>query len=314
MNDPIATSLGILEGESLEEKEAELRLPPALQEGQASPSGYHKLELEGQKIRAVSVAGIETCIYLESQKLCFDIGRCPRFAISAPRVLFSHSHTDHINGILFHCATRGLLGHPAPEYWIPAVDLEPLREMLEAWQRLTRNRFPYRLKPVTAGEIHRFGRRSIQVFPAFHRIPAVSYVLRTRRQKLKAEYAHLAGPEIGALRKEGVDLFWEEEIAEVAYSGDSTFDVILQDPVFQTAQILILECTYIDPKRPVEDAREYGHIHLDEIAQHADLFQNKHILLSHFSKRYSAQEILHFLDTRLPSHLRSRIRPILPPL
>ncbi|PQQ10164.1 nuclear ribonuclease Z isoform X1 [Prunus yedoensis var. nudiflora] len=57
------------------------------------------------------------------------------------------------------------------------------------------------------------------------------------------------------------------------------------------ANILVVESTFVDDSVKVEHAREYGHMHLSEIISHAEKFENKAILLIHFSARYTVKEI-----------------------
>ncbi|XVF11973.1 hypothetical protein REPUB_Repub08aG0074800 [Reevesia pubescens] len=52
------------------------------------------------------------------------------------------------------------------------------------------------------------------------------------------------------------------------------------------ARILVVENTFIDNSVSVEHATDYGHIHLSEIINYANKFENKAILLIHFSARY----------------------------
>jgi ribonuclease Z len=64
----------------------------------------------------------------------------------------------------------------------------------------------------------------------------------------------------------------------------------------------------------VEKARSKGHVHLDEIAERADLFENEALLFTHFSSRYQPYQIERALDRRLPPHLRERVHALLPPV
>jgi ribonuclease Z len=74
---------------------------------------------------------------------------------------------------------------------------------------------------------------------------------------------------------------------------------------------LILECTFIDDRVSVEMARKSGHVHLYELAERAELFENEQILLTHFSARFTAEEIQAALDKHLPPSLRERVVPLL---
>ena len=52
-------------------------------------------------------------------------------------------------------------------------------------------------------------------------------------------------------------------------------------------------------------------MHIDDFVEHADKFENEHILLIHFSARYSADSIIAALDQRLPHELRKRCTPFM---
>ena len=92
-----------------------------------------------------------------------------------------------------------------------------------------------------------------------------------------------------------------------AFSGDSTIEFVLKNELVQKTKVLFLECTYIDNKRDVARAREWGHTHLDEIIENFDYFQNEKLVLVHFSKRYHKNKIKKVLRKRLPSKLQDKV-------
>jgi ribonuclease Z len=49
-------------------------------------------------------------------------------------------------------------------------------------------------------------------------------------------------------------------------------------------------------------------MHLDDVLERADLFQNELIIFSHFSTRYHAAEIRKLIEAKLPARLRDRVR------
>ena len=79
----------------------------------------------------------------------------------------------------------------------------------------------------------------------------------------------------------------------------------------RTARLLILESTFVDDRVSVAECRAKGHVHLSEVAERAELFENEAILLTHFSPRYKRAEILAALDATLPTGLRERVTPLL---
>ena len=150
------------------------------------------LELGGEKIQAVSVGGLETCVELPRFKLCFDIGRCPPTAVRQPRVLFSHAHVDHMGGVAHHCAQRDLMGMSPPTYYLPQESHAAFHDLLNAWRKLSHSEFPCSVEPVSPGDRIDLGRQQwARVFRSVHRVPTVGYVVGDVRRKLKTEFFQL---------------------------------------------------------------------------------------------------------------------------
>ena len=104
----------------------------------------------------------------------------------------------------------------------------------------------------------------------------------------------------------------QEDVLEVAFCGDTTIDVLEREEVVRRARVLILEVTFLDDRVSVENARSNGHIHLDEVIERAQLFENQAILFTHFSARYTRADIVKILAERLPDSLRDRVSMLLP--
>jgi len=114
------------------------------------------------------------------------------------------------------------------------------------------------------------------------------------------------------LRRAGTaDLTETLETPELAFTGDTLVEVVEREDVVGRARVLVMECTFIDDRVSVQEARSKGHVHLYELAERAALFRNQAILLTHFSARYRAPEILAALDARLPAGMRARVTPLL---
>ena len=78
------------------------------------------------------------------------------------------------------------------------------------------------------------------------------------------------------------------------------------------ARVLVMECTFLDSRKTLEAARAGCHIHLDEVIERADRFQNEHIVFMHLSQLYRPEEVAGILDRRVPPALRPRIIPFVP--
>jgi ribonuclease Z len=251
-----------------------------------------KLDLPGLRLEAVSVAGLETCIQVPSWKLAFDIGRCPPSAPRWPTVLFTHAHLDHMGGVANHCATRSMMGMAPPHYVMPAKNVDAFGALLDAWRRLDGSPLDCTVQGVVAGDEIQLGQgRIARAFQVYHRVPSVGYALIEQRRKLRPELVGRPGREIAEMRKAGESIDVLEEHIELAFCGDTLIDVVDREPMVRQARVLILEATFLDDRVGVEATRGKGHIHLDEIIDRAELFENKHLVLNHASIRYSADEI-----------------------
>ena len=270
-----------------------------------------RLDLNGLELHALSVGGLETCFWLPRWRVALDIGRCPLAVVDCRTVLFTHAHMDHLGGIAYHTATRSLRRQPPPVYVVPHHAAADLARLFEAWRALDRSDMPHQLVPLGPGEEHVLanGLRA-RPFPSPHSAPCQGYGIWSRREKLKPEFHGVDGRELGRLRREGVVLGDVVETPEFVFTGDTRVEVVEQQEVVRRARVLVMECTFVDERVSVDEARAKGHVHLDELAERAELFQNEAILLTHFSARYRAHEIRAALAAKLPPGLLARVTPL----
>lgn len=99
---------------------------------------------------------------------------------------------------------------------------------------------------------------------------------------------------------------------EIAFTGDTMSDFIVDPENHDVlkSRILVMESTFVDDSISIEHTREYGHTHLSEISSHADKYQNKAIILIHFSARYTSEEIQSAI-AKLPASLADRTYALL---
>jgi ribonuclease Z len=271
-----------------------------------------RLTLNGLELRAHSVGGLETCHWLPRWKVAFDIGRCPLEVVDCRTLLFTHAHMDHLGGIAYHTATRALRRQLPPVYVVPHHCKEDLTRLFEVWRALDRSDMEHTLVPLGPGEEHELANRLLaRPFRSPHSAPCQGYGLWSRKEKLKNEFHGLDGRELAELRRAGTVLGDTVETPEFVFTGDTMIEVVEEQEVVRRARVLVLECTFVDQRVSVAEAREKGHVHLDEIVARAELFQNEAILLTHFSARYRAHEIRAALDAKLPPDLRARVTPLL---
>lgn len=267
------------------------------------------MTIEGYRIDGLSIAGHETCIILPTLNLAFDIGRCPPRAVAQQFLFISHGHMDHIGGLPMYVATRGLYRMAPPTIIVPTVIKGSVEKLFEAHRAMDHSELKHNLIGLNVGEEFQLRKDlKVKAFKTYHCIPSQGYIVYSVRQKLKQEYVGLPGSEIKNLKLSGVEITFSITVPEIAFTGDTMSDFIVDDNNIDAlrTKILIMESTYVSNIETVENARDYGHIHLSEIIGYADRFQNKAILLIHFSARYQADDIQNAMCT-LPPSLAGRV-------
>lgn len=256
----------------------------------------------------MSTGGVESVVAVSRLKLCFDIGRGDSRLVDIPRILLSHGHLDHSSGVAYHLSQRSLKRLPAGEVFVPEEIADPMSRIMELWSQIEGFDLDYRITPVDKNTYYPLqGDFVFKGHPTLHRIPSLAYTVYQRRIKLKDEFRDLPGPRIAELKQTGTDLFYEKMDPLITYSGDTRIDFFQENEDARNSRVLFLECTYIDDKRPVERARQWGHIHLDEIAASAELFRNiEKLYLFHFSARYRIEVIEKALKDKLPGWLYNK--------
>ncbi len=270
------------------------------------------LKLVGIDLEAVSVGGLETCIQLPGFDLAFDIGRCPPTSVRRKRILCTHAHMDHMGGLAYHAATRDLMSMPTPTYYVPRENYDDVVDLFAVWRRLDRSDLPCNLVACGPGDrLDIGGGRAAIPFRSPHRVPCQGYAIVAKRKKLLPAFADVPPAEIQRRRLAGEVVAEEHDVTEVAFTGDSVIDVVEREPLVRTARLLIMEVTFVGDKVSVARSRQNGHIHLDEVIERADLFENEAILFTHFSARHGHSEIRKILADRLPARLKDRVTPLL---
>mmetsp|Transcript_12774 Transcript_12774/g.40361 ORF Transcript_12774/g.40361 Transcript_12774/m.40361 type:complete len:339 (-) Transcript_12774:449-1465(-) len=138
----------------------------------------------------------------------------------------------------------------------------------------------------------------VRAYPVDHGVPAVAYCFFERKTRLRPDLQErlaagtMERSDIGRLAKAGEAVTSEVLTATLAYSGDTAISGVLRHDDLLTVPVLLIECTYLGNEQSPADAEARGHIHADQIAEHADRFRNRVLVLIHFSRRYSRDDIL----------------------
>ncbi|HEX8169679.1 MAG TPA: MBL fold metallo-hydrolase [Thermoanaerobaculia bacterium] len=259
-----------------------------------------------------SRAGHETFFRVRELGVALDIGRGPDAVIPMGEVFITHAHLDHAAGMPFWAGQRRLQGLRGGTLHVPAEAAEDVRELLRIQEKLTGAEFEVSVHGMAAGDEVACGRRHVvRAHAAPHRVAARAYEFFERRHHLREEYAQLPFAEIARLRKEGTDVEEQFRTSILLYTGDTDRGIFETCEAVFRSEVLVVECSFLADGHQDRAAR-YRHIHVDDIADFADRFENELIVLTHFSRRYSHEEIRTLVKRRLPHVLRERIRLALP--
>lgn len=259
-----------------------------------------------------SRAGHETFFRIRELGVALDIGRGPDLVLSMDHVFITHAHLDHAAGIPFYAAQRRLQGMGGGTVYVPSESEDGVRELLRVQEKLTGGEFHVEIRGLAAGDEVRFGRtHMVRAHAASHRVAARGYELVEVRHRLLPEFEGLDREELARLHREGVRIDGPYSSPVLFYTGDTDRGLLEKcDAAFQ-AEVLLIECSFLADGHQ-ERAGMYRHIHIDDIADFAEKFENQLIVLTHFSRRYSRDEIRTLVRRRLPVSLHERIRLALP--
>ncbi len=272
-----------------------------------------QLDLDQITIIGVSVGGVYTAIHVPELSAVFDAGMAPRSFVGARYLFLSHGHADHIGALPALLGVRGLCRAPAPLTFVPEEIKGDIADGLAAFSRGQRRALELPMVGMAPSqEAALYGDLHVRCFRTIHSVVSLGYQLFRRVEKLRPEFLGLSGAEIARHKKEGRNLFHSVERLELAYVTDSLVDVLDDHPSLYESRVLILECTFVDTEKSKEESRRKYHVHLDEIIDRADRFQNQHLVLMHFSQAYRPREVREILKRRLPPQLRKRVTALCP--
>lgn len=259
-------------------------------------------------LRGLSIAGVHTSLFVRELNLTFDAGIAPRSFAGAENVFLSHGHADHSGALVTLLGIRGLMKLPPARIFLPAEIAESIGEALALFSKGQRHEFAVDLRPLSPGdEVSLRPDLTVRAFRTHHTGPSLGYQFFTRVQKLKPELLSLPAPQIAERRKRGDDLFVTEERPLIAYATDTLVSVLDTSPSLLRTPVLILECSFLDDRKTLAACHAGGHVHLDELIERAETFENRALVLMHFSQMYAPAEVHQILERRCPPELWQRI-------
>lgn len=260
-------------------------------------------------IEGYSRAAFQTYWRIPEFRLGFDLGGQPWAFMGTPHWFVSHTHIDHFVALPAYVSRRRMMKMEPPTIYLPETSVTLVERLLHLVSRLDRGRLPCQLVPVTAGQEFEMSRELVVTTVATqHTIPSLGFIVWERRKKLKPEFAGLPGEKIRDLRLSGVEVTNEIRMPRVAYLGDTRIDVLDEHPELYRSEVLIMEVTFVSPHHRRDKIRKFGHIHIEDVVERRDLFQNELIIASHFSIRYSPKLIERLTRKALPDMLGGRLQ------
>lgn len=260
------------------------------------------------KIEGLSLSGIRTAFALPELSLGFDVAQGFPFSIPLKTYAISHGHLDHAAGIPYLISQKAMNSLPPGQFLMPPTLVAPLQQIMNLWQEIEKHEYKYNFIPVSQNfEYELNGQHFLKAFSTVHRIESFGYSVVERKKKLKKQFHHLSQSELKKMGESGVLLQDTIETPLVSFTGDTQIEFLDLNPWVGTSKVLLLEATYLDQQKSIQDAKKWGHTHLDEIIERLPQIQSEKIILIHASSRYSDHAALEILKKKIPTSDHDRV-------
>jgi len=237
------------------------------------------------RVQGISVAGEQTVVQIPELDVSFDIGMCPRIALSSAYVALSHGHMDHVGGLPYYFSQRMFQKMGVGRCVCHPALAEPIDTMMRSWVALEGQQTPYEIIPLEPDDqIEVKNNVCLRAIAVSHAAGSLAYGIVERRSKLKAEFLDLPQDRLRQLKSEGHEITRTLEIPLVAYTGDTEFGPSLFRDEFSNAKIVISECTFFEPDHQSR-AKVGKHLHVVDLAKLLEVWQAEAVILVHLSRR-----------------------------
>ena len=258
-------------------------------------------------LAGVSIAGEQTAVAVGELDVCFDIGLCPRVALSCGHICLTHGHMDHAAALAYYFSQRDFQGMQPGTALVPKQIAQPIEKMLGAWDEIERKVSPRKIVPMGDGDEYEIRRDLIiRAFSVPHTGESLGYLVYERRKKLLEEYLGLSGPQIVELKNQGQEITRTTQVPVLCYLGDVQFKGLEWTDMMRQAPILVMECTFFEEDHQ-HRARFGQHVHIDDLVELLPQLQNEYIVLTHLTRRTDMRQAKKLLAQKLSRDQRQRI-------
>jgi ribonuclease Z len=255
-----------------------------------------------------SRAGEASLLLLPQLRLALDAGRPARALVPLQHLVISHGHMDHILGLPAWASQRQLNRMPGGTVYVAAALTGLAAELLSVCARLEGGK-PYgvEFKTVAAGDVVAFRKGFfLRFFVTSHWVETLGCCVEWVRRRLRPELAGVGMEELKRQRRAGQAITEEVRVPLLAYLADTGPEVFAEHPWLMEVEVLVVECTFLRPADR-ERARRFGHMHLDDLVALAPRLENRHLVLTHLSRRHRLGPGTRTIRQALGEALRPRL-------